>query len=216
MSLAEAGVKFAAPKVQVYATGFWTQYNNVGFTNYVFNPVTSSVTQQSAYANTRTIGVELESRWQPLRWFDISAIATIEDPKYQGLIYTDAAKVVHNFDGNQLIRVPKVSLRITPALNLLDDRLRVQASIEYEGQRYVDTANSVVLPAYTAVNLSARFAVTPQLSLFGYVDNVTNSLGLTEGNPRAGEVQSTDAGANAFIARPLLGRNFRMSILFKY
>lgn len=216
MNLGEAGLKFAAPKVQVYATAFWTKYNNVSFTNTVFDPVTSAASQQTLYANTRTLGLELEGKWQPLRWFDISATATLEDPRYKNFIYTDATKTTYNFDGHQLIRVPKVSFRVVPGVNLLDDRLRLQAAVEYEGKRFVDTANTVVLPAYTAVNLSAQFAATKQLTLYGYVDNVTNSLGLTEGNPRAGEVASTDAGANAFVARPLLGRNFRVSALFKY
>jgi hypothetical protein len=45
---------------------------------------------------------------------------------------------------------------------------------------------------------------------------VNNSLGLTEGNPRAGEVQNGDAGANTFIARPLIGRNFRGAIMYRF
>jgi outer membrane receptor protein involved in Fe transport len=48
------------------------------------------------------------------------------------------------------------------------------------------------------------------------VENLFNSTGLTEGNPRAGEVQSADAGANAFIARPLLGRNIRLSLKYDF
>jgi outer membrane receptor protein involved in Fe transport len=88
--------------------------------------------------------------------------------------------------------------------------------MEYQGERYVDTANSVRLPSYTAVNLTARWQVNDELSLFAYVDNATNSLGLTEGNPRAGELSSADAGANSFIARPLLGRNYRLALMYKY
>jgi hypothetical protein len=54
------------------------------------------------------------------------------------------------------------------------------------------------------------------MDLYGYVDNVTNSLGLTEGNPRLGEVQNADAGANTFIARPILGRAFRVSLMYRF
>src|SRR5262249_50555928 len=155
-----------------------------------------STVSQSLFADTETYGLELEGVLRPTTWFDVSAIATLEEPEYKGLTFTDASNVFHDFDGNQLIRVPKTSARIVPGFNLFNDRLRLQASVEYEGERFVDTANSVKLPDYLTVNVSGRLDITPSLSLFGYVDNANDSLGLTEGNPRAGEVASIDAGKN--------------------
>jgi outer membrane receptor protein involved in Fe transport len=98
----------------------------------------------------------------------------------------------------------------------MEGRLRLQMSYEYEGKRFVDTANSVVLPAYHTVGASARFDYTPQWSFFAYADNLFNSLGLTEGNPRAGELSSSDAGADTFIARPLIGRSFRLAAMYRF
>ncbi|TCM16151.1 outer membrane receptor protein involved in Fe transport [Novosphingobium sp. PhB165] len=215
MSLGEAGFKYASPLVEFYATGFWTRYNNVSFTNYIFD-LNGSSTSQTLYADTQTFGLELEGTLRPTSWFDISGTATLQDPRYKGLTYTDNTGALNDFDGKRLIRVPITSLRVVPGFNLLDNRLRLQGSVEYEGARYVDTANSVKLPAYTTINLSASFAVNDRLTVYGYVDNVNNSLGLTEGNPRAGEVQNGEAGASVFIARPLLGRNFRASVLYKF
>ncbi|MET0310238.1 MAG: TonB-dependent receptor [Sphingomonas sp.] len=215
MDLGEAGLKYASPLVDLYATGFWTKYNNVSFTNYRFD-LNGPAVSETRYADTQTFGVELEGTLHPVRWFDVSATATLQDAKYKGLTYVDANNKTFDFDGNQLIRIPAVSLRFVPGLNLLDGRIRLQGSWEYEGKRYVDTANSVRLPAYATVNLSARFNVSDKLSLYGYVDNVNNSLGLTEGNPRAGELQNGDAGANTFIARPLIGRNFRAALMYKF
>ena len=124
--------------------------------------------------------------------------------------------MLRDYEDDQLIRVPKVSYRIVPGVNLLDGRLRLQVSYEYEGKRFVDTANSVVLPSYKTVGFSARYDWTPALSFFFYADNLNNSLGLTEGNPRAGELSSSDAGANTFIARPLLGRSFRLAAMYRF
>lgn len=220
MGLGEVGYKYANSWTELYATAFWTKYNNVGMTNNVFDPNNAIPPfQQTQYAHTKTYGLELEGGFYPLEWFDLSYSATLEQPKYDGLVYTDNVSgkpVLRNYDGNQLIRVPKVSVRIVPGLNLFGQRLRVQAAWEYEGARYVDTANSVVLPAYNTLNATARFSVTDRLDLFGYVDNVTNSLGLTEGNPRQGEVQSADAGANTFIARPILGRAYRLALMYRF
>nr|WP_315383221.1 TonB-dependent receptor [uncultured Sphingomonas sp.] len=215
MDLGEVGVKYASALVSLYATGFWTKYNNVSFTNYRFD-LNGPAVSEARYADTQTFGLELEGTLRPMRWFDLSGTATLQDPKYKGLTYVDATGKNFDFDGNRLIRIPTVSLRLVPGLNLLGDRLRLQASWEYEGKRYVDTANSVRLPAYATVNLSARFNVSQALSLYGYVDNLNNSLGLTEGNPRAGELQNGDAGANTFIARPLIGRNFRAALIYKF
>ncbi|WP_375248274.1 TonB-dependent receptor [Sphingomonas sp.] len=215
MDLGEVGVKYASALVSLYATGFWTKYNNVSFTNYRFD-LNGPAVSEARYADTQTFGLELEGTLRPVRWFDLSGTATLQDPKYKGLTYVDASGKSFDFDGNRLIRIPTVSLRFVPGLNLLGDRLRLQASWEYEGKRYVDTANSVRLPAYATVNLSARFNVSQALSLYGYVDNLNNSLGLTEGNPRAGELQNGDAGANTFIARPLIGRNFRAALMYRF
>lgn len=216
MDLGEIGVKYASPLVELYATGFWTKYNNVSFTNYRFDLNTGASVTEALYADTQTFGLELEGTLRPVRWFDLSGTATLQSPKYKGLTYVDATGKSFDYDGNQLIRIPTVSLRIVPGFNLLDGRVRFQASWEYEGARFVDTANSVRLPAYATVNLSARFDVSKRLSVYGYVDNLNNSLGLTEGNPRAGEIQNGDAGANTFIARPLIGRNFRAALMYKF
>ncbi len=55
-----------------------------------------------------------------------------------------------------------------------------------------------------------------KLQMFAYVDNITNSMGLTEGNPRQGEVQNADAGANTFIARPILGRAYHLALMYRF
>lgn len=219
MVLPEMGYKFSNRYMDAYATLFYTKYNNVSFSNYVFNVDTGVSTPETGYANTETYGLELEGTFYPTRWFDVQYTATLQDPKYKGLSYTTVvanAPVLLNYDDDQLIRVPKTSFRIVPGFNLLNDKLRVQMTYEYEGKRYADTANSVVLPQYHTIGASLRYQATPELSFFLYADNLNNSLGLTEGNPRSGELASSDAGASVFIARPLLGRSFRASVMYRF
>ncbi|HEV9037942.1 MAG TPA: hypothetical protein VGQ51_15005, partial [Puia sp.] len=64
--------------------------------------------------------------------------------------------------------------------------------------------------------LNAQINLTHEISIFGIVDNLTNSLGLTEGNPRAGEIESAEANSYIFLARPLLGRSFKVSLRYKF
>ncbi|HEY9132827.1 MAG TPA: TonB-dependent receptor [Dyella sp.] len=219
MKLGEIGYKYTDRHLDLYATAFYTKYNNVTFSNYVFDPNSGASTVQQGYADTKTTGLELEGTWFPVDWFDVQVTGTFQDPEYKGLRYTEivnGAPVLRDFVDNQLIRVPKTSYRIVPGVNLLNGKLRLQLAYEYEGARYVDTANSVRLPSYDVLSASARYDVSPDYSLYFYVDNITNSEGLTEGNPRAGELQSADAGANTFIARPILGRAYRAAIMYRF
>ena len=219
MDLAEVGYKFRGNNFDLYSTLFYTKYNNVAYTNYVFSLNNSTSTAQTGYANTKTTGLELEGKAYFTDWSDLGFTATVQDPQYDNLIYTDRVNnlpVVRNFKGNQLIRVPKVSYRLVPGLNLLEGKLRLQLAYEFQGARFVDAANSVRLPSYTLLNLSGRYQIDKQTSVFAYIDNVTNSQGLTEGNPRAGEIQSADALANTFVARPLLGRTVRLALKYDF
>lgn len=219
MVLPEIGYKFANRYIETYETLFYTKYNNVGFSNYVFNPTSGASTVEQGYADTETYGLELEGTIYPCKWFDLQYSATLQDPRYKGLRYTvvqAGQPVLLDYDNNQLIRVPRKSVRLVPGVNLLNNKLRLQLTYEYEGKRYSDTANSVELPQYYTLGFSARYQATPNLTFFVYADNLNNSLGLTEGNPRSGELKSTDAGATVFIARPLLGRSFRASVMYQF
>ena len=215
MDLAEVGYKFASDFVELYPTIFYTKYNNVAFTNYVFSPSGSS-TPEYLYANTKTIGLELDGivRFSPM--LDLGFVVTTEDPLYDNFAYTTSSKQSINYSGNQLIRVPRTSYRLVPGINLFGDRLRIQASYEYVGSRFVDVANSVMLPDYRVTNLAARYNIDKSMTFLLNIDNLNNSMGLTEGNPRAGEVQSADAYANSFIARPIIGRNIRVSLKYDF
>jgi outer membrane receptor protein involved in Fe transport len=219
MGLGEIGYKYKSPLVEFYPTMFYTTYDNVSYTNQVFSLNNATVVPVIGYASTKTYGLELEGKVNAAPWADFGFDATLQQPKYKDLIYNDQVNgqpVLRNYDGNQLIRVPKVSYRLVPGLNLMNDRLRLQFSYEYEGKRFVDAANTVVLPSYQTVNFSSRYALSKATSIYFYIDNLNNSQGLTEGNPRAGEIVSADAGANAFIARPLLGRSVRLAMMYQF
>ena len=219
VDLAEIGFKYSSPFADLFLTGFYTKFSGVRFTDTRFDPVTGAITMITEFADTATRGIEAEGVVRPVKFFDVTFNATYQDAKFKNFEFTErvsGAPVERNFNGNQLLRIPEFSARVIPGLNLLDGRLRVQTAVEYYGKRYADAANLVRLPPYTVVNASIRLAVADNVELFAFGDNLTNTIGLTEGNPRAGQFVSGDANAEFFLARPIFGRNFRASALFRF
>lgn len=219
----EAGLKYGSPLLSLYATAFLTDFDSYSIGNTQFNPATNSYTQQTVLSDTRAYGVEFEGTLRPAPFFDFTLSATWQEPTFRNLKYNELATVngvqaliPRDYSGNQLLRVPKLALRATPAVNLFDNRFRAQLDVEHYSKRYADAANTSELPAYTVLNASVRLNVTDQISLWAYGDNLTNTIGLTEGNPRAGELTSGQANDLLFIGRPILGRNFRFAVDFKF
>lgn len=217
IKMAELGFKYGGDVFNLFATAFFSKFEGVSFTNYRFNPITNEYDDpEVVVADTETWGVELEALVRPSRFFDLSVQATYQDPQYKGFTYTDQTGAVQDYDGNQLIRVPKLSFRAVPAVNLFDGRLRTELEVEHYTKRYPDIANSQELPAYTLLNLNFRGQVTDSLALGLNVSNLTDELGLTEGNPRAGSFNTGDSNARYFLARPVFGRTVRASVTLDF
>ncbi len=223
IDLWEAGLKYQSRFASVYLTGFLTDFNSYGIGNTKFDPVTNGYVSQTVYTDTRAYGVEFEGTVRPTSWFDFTLNGTWQDPTFRNLRYDELTTVngqqtlvPRDYSGNQLIRVPKMTLRATPAVTLLGDRLRAQVDVEHYTKRYADAANISKLPAYTVLNASVRFNLTDHITIWAYGDNLTNELGLTEGNPRAGELTSGQANDLLFIGRPIVGRNVRFAVDFRF
>lgn len=220
IDLWEGGLKYASPLLTLYATAFLTDFDSYSIGNFVFAPPPASgVIQQTVYSDTRAYGLEFEGTVRPVAWFDFTLQATAQNPTFRNLRYNEASGttlIPRDYSGNQLLRVPKLALRATPAITLLDGRLRAQADLEYYTKRYGDAANTQVLPSYAVINASARFKLTDRLTVWAYGDNLTNTIGLTEGNPRSGELTSGQANEQLFIGRPILGRNVRFAVDFSF
>ncbi|MFL6110525.1 MAG: TonB-dependent receptor domain-containing protein, partial [Catenulispora sp.] len=234
--LAEAGLKIDKPLYSAYLTGFYSKFNSQSFSETRYDQATNSFISTTQFGASRAYGFELETTIRPTSFFDVAFAATVQDSQVKNLIFNQAVAKVggacplasdtptagssclrrFDFDGHQQVRTPKVSLRATPGVNLLDGRLRAELDVQYFGNRYSDLANLTVIPDYTLVNAQVRFNVTDQLQLFVYGTNLTNEVGLTERNPRAGQFISDDANSEFYLGRPELGRSFRAAVLYRF
>lgn len=219
MEFIEGGYKLDTPRWSAYLVGFLTNYDNFGFGDSQFDPLTGNYVTRTVYTDTETVGVEVESTVRATEWFDVSVQATWQDAEFGDFKPTQlvgGVPVTFDFTGNQLLRIPELSYRITPALNLLNGDLRFELDYQYFDKRYSDAANSVALPDYDVVNANLSWSVVDQITLYVHGENLLNEVGLTEGNPRAGSFVSGEAGSPFFIGRPIFGRNYRFSFVWNF
>ena len=214
----ELGYKFSRSWADLYATLFDTETHNYGLASQpVFTPSINGYTTQQVNGNTRDYGLELDGDVRPFEWFDIAFTGTIQNPYFTIANYSlSAGAAPTSYADDQLLRIPHVSASISPSVHLLDDKLKLGMTFEYYGSRYADVANTQYLPSYTVLSADARYDVMQDLSVMATAYNLTNSIGLTEGNARAGEVVSTLGTGTNFVARPIIGRTVKASLLYKF
>jgi outer membrane receptor protein involved in Fe transport len=234
--LYEAGIKVDRPMFSVYLTGFLTKFDSQSFSETVFDLATNSFISRTEFASTETYGFELEGQMRPTEWFDMTVQATLQDPHLGKFIFNErVAKVSgacplasdittagtdclrpRDFTDHTITRTPKVSFRATPGVNLLDGKLRAELDLQYFGKRFSDLANTLTIPDYFLLNAQVRYNVTDAVTVYGYATNLTNEIGLTEGNPRAGQFISGEVGSKYYLARPELGRTFKAAVLYRF
>jgi outer membrane receptor protein involved in Fe transport len=200
----EVGYKTSLPIAALFLTFFQTEFDNV-----FFNDILASGAQVGRSAKTRTRGVELEGAVQPMDALSVRFSITQQDPKYR-----DFTGALLDNTGNVIRRIPKTMVRLTPTFTFAGNRGRVYATYTHVGKRFANDENTIALPKYNKLDAGVSFDLNPSLTLQLIGDNLTDEVGLTEGNPR------TDLGASGvgaiYLARPLFGRSFLASATARF
>lgn len=200
----ELGYKASLETLVVFATLFQTEFDNVPFQDILANGQT--IVRR---AETRTRGIELEGEYQPIDALGIRFSITQQDPTYEGFTGSAAGNT-----GNVIRRIPKTMARITPTYTFMDGAARAYFTYTYAGKRFANDENSIVLPKYSKLDAGVMFDVGTNWTFQVTGDNLTDEVGLTEGNPR------TDLGSggigNIYMVRPLFGRSFMGSVTYRW
>ncbi|MFW2851845.1 TonB-dependent receptor [Sphingomonas sp. TX0543] len=194
----EGGVKYRDRGLSLALTGFYDEvegavYNDVGVPPQI--------------AGSRTKGVEFDASWQHASGFGVVGNAVLEDAS----THTPA---IPAFDGKRAQRIPSYQVRVTPTYTLTasdTSDITLYGTFEAIGKRYSDLLNLQALPAYQTLSAGLKARVDGfTLQIAG--DNLTNSHGLTEGNPRF------LAGPGAAIpdVRPIFGRSYRVTVGYAF
>jgi len=215
---AEGGVKVATESIGIFATVFWSTLTDVPFSDEVL--VGGDLITLRRFADTRTIGVETEVVYLPpvpgLR-FDL--IGTFQQPEYDDMRFEVADPGQFDdfdFSGNQIRRIPEIIFNGQGEYQFTEVRGTPKFWVDFWfiSDRFVDDANNVELPGYTKFGAGFAYDVSEQVRFQVVGDNLFNTIGLTEGNPRTGQV--VGAEQDIYMARPILGRNVRASVAYRF
>lgn len=222
ITLSEAGVRYGGYGVIASLTYFHTIFNNQ---NYGYIQPDDLAVQGSFQANSITNGVDLDATYRPtfdlFNAFSLNVKATYQKPKLSdvflgelvaGLTVNSAAAT--QYDGNVPERTPQLMYSIQPTYDFPNGLGAVYLRYEYTGKIYTDAGNGLALPGYGVLSVGANVNFTPKLNLNVNVYNVTNQLGLTEGNPNSGVTQTVVNGF--FYGRGIVGPNAQVALTYKF
>ncbi|PKP88943.1 MAG: TonB-dependent receptor [Alphaproteobacteria bacterium HGW-Alphaproteobacteria-17] len=202
----EGGVKVRTDLLALYATLFHTRFSGL---------VTTVIQNGAPVADiggARSTGLELEGRLRPVDNFTIAFSGTWLDAKYRNFF---AGGGTVDLSGNRVQRQPKWQWRVTPSYDIefgSDSKVSLFSTFSYVGDRFSDTANTQSLPHYFKIDAGVSVDINRALSLAVTADNLTDKVGLTEGDPRT----LGQTGGEVVNARPILGRSFRFSVGYKF
>ena len=189
----EGGVKYAGEWLSLYATVFYNK-------NDAFNSVVGSSVPASAF-RTRSIGVEVDGaiNYGP---FSLGILGTLQDAEI-----TDSTTATDI--GNQVLRQPKFQARLSPAYTATFGVVQatLYGAATFVGDRYGDNANTVDLPSYQKIDLGVLVNHDSGLFFQVHADNLTDSHGITEGDPR---------NPTAPNGRPIFGRSINFTVGYDF
>jgi iron complex outermembrane recepter protein len=202
----EAGLKASLDRLDLYATLFRNEFEGLATTVIVNGAPLASV------GGAEATGLELEGQVRPTDAFNVTFSGTWLDATYQDF-FADGG--LTDLSGNQVQRQPEWQGRITPSYTLpvgSEGELTLYATVAYVGDRFSDVQNQQSLPAYTEIDAGVTWDVNDRVQVQLVGDNLTDEIGLTEGNPRALGAQ----GSGVILARPILGRSVRFSVGYRF
>jgi outer membrane receptor protein involved in Fe transport len=231
LKLYEAGVTYAGYGFVGTIRGFRTEFNNQNWPAGTYTDPKYSV---ALFGNSVTNGFDLDATYrpvyEPLHAFSVHGQVTYQQSTLNGvsigLIDNSTGKQIVNpdpaavaaaaafYNGNTTQHTPGLMYEVTPQYDLPNHRGSIYVRYKYVGQVFADAGNGLILPGFGVVSVGGTYDITPRLNLNVSVDNVNDTLGLTEGNPRQGPTQGVVNGY--FYGRGIVGTNAMAQLTFKF
>jgi outer membrane receptor protein involved in Fe transport len=196
-------------------------YQPVDINNVPIGPKTTYGSTSRGGRIVGSVNPGADSDIQAIRDFSIAVNANYERAHYKDFvgcfIFTDINKVVQcgDINGVQLARLPNFQIRVTPqdVQTFSWGSLTEFVSYEHIGQHFQDQTGQNPLGSYydLGAGIVGKYGDNWELRLLG--SNLTNQIGLTEGNARVGgnAVQN-----NVGFGRSIVGREGNIQLKYKF
>jgi outer membrane receptor protein involved in Fe transport len=220
----EGGFKIQNRWVYLDASGYHKVFYGIAYqpTNIEDQNIGPAAVYNSSSSGVRLVGSVTPfaaSGIQPLSTFKIEVNGLYEHATYYGFIgcflYQNITgqTICGSANGNQLARLPNYQVRITPSDTQSFDWGTVTEQVTYEniGKRFQDSTNLTELPSYydLAFGVDAMYGEHWEFRVLG--SNLTNQLGLTEGNARFG---GNTVQNNVGFGRSIEGREVNVTLKY--
>jgi outer membrane receptor protein involved in Fe transport len=118
-------------------------------------------------------GVEADARYKPFEALTLELAGDYTDAK------VDGGTLSPQITGKRPTETPRLTATAAAEWTVVKD-IVFSANVRYEGIRYADDQNTLVLPPGALVSLHLDWQVLPNLGLFAAADNVTNTALATD------------------------------------
>jgi outer membrane receptor protein involved in Fe transport len=197
----ELGLKTVGTMYSAYLTYFHNDFKGVPYQQFL-----SDGTKIASVGGSKADGVEFELAVRPITDLQITLSGDYQDSTY---------KDFGTNSGNRVQRQPKLQFRLTPTYRIPfgdGNNAKLYATYTSIGERFSDVENQQVLPKYHTFDAGVLVSLGDKVELRVSGNNLTNELGLTEGNAR---IIGAGAGGTVF-ARPIFGRSVEASVLYRF
>jgi outer membrane receptor protein involved in Fe transport len=186
------------------------------FSGVPFQQFTSSGQSLTATYGANSSGTDFEAVWKPIPHVSLDLSGDWQHAVYSG--YSSATAGGANYTGNTLQRQPRLQFRLTPAYDVPMDfgSLRFFMTYTHAGLRYEDIANQQILPEYYTLDAGIVGEIGQNFEVRLQGSNLTNQLGLTEGNARIAVGSGSGIANNFEMARPIFGREINVQLRYKF
>ncbi len=211
----EVGFKYQAPWI----------FADIGAYRRLFHGVPYSIQLESGQVNlvygSVTKGLNAQVTVMPFDHFSIALSGDYMNGHYSGYnscvpyVAQDGSNQCTSIDGMDLDRQPRMQYRITPSYVIPTTwgSMKLWVTYEHMGDRYGDQLEQQPLGSYydLAIGAIANIGQNWMLTLRG--TNVTNQIGITEGNARLFGFAS---GGGVILARSIEGREVNFQVKYQF
>jgi outer membrane receptor protein involved in Fe transport len=211
----EAGYKYQASwvylDVSIYRRIFsgvpYQLTTNTGEINLVYGSLTRGLDTQATFAPFKNFTVNINGDYMDGHYTDYNACVPY--------VAQNGSNECTSIDGMVLDRQPRLQLRVTPAyiIPISSDSLKLWATYEHIGNRYSDQLEQQPLGSYYDLAIGAVASIGEHWVLTLRGTNMTNQIGITEGNARLFGFAS---GGGVILARSIEGREVNCQVKYQF